>query len=383
MFLFVVLLSLIKEVKSRQCSSGEAKCPTFQGIQPVSVFDAKNDKIFCFWSESVHYDVGSVEIVGAQPISYQSWSKVNNFEALPSFILKTLEDDTQYHVCEGSEECCFDDQLNTETINEIEMLEQTLRIGAPPVKMTPPAGDLQVGFGKYNVSGFVCGADTAEVLVWFPFHLNKGGPYPFIVFGHGLGSGIARDLCKSIASLGFVVVAPKDFQQFCPTYIDDFHTIDVSKANPQLHKSLSHVNWESTGIVGHSMGGNQAVKAGTSVHKDNKYNLKAIVASHGANDPTGMEIPALFETSIYDRNISPAKIKGAFEACPSRPKVFLNAADGGHMEPTKEAYANPWMAHFFGCHVGGLDDSCKKVYGDGPDSMCQDKNLNQCIVVKD
>lgn len=386
MVAILVLLSLVSYTYAFEyprCQNADARCPTVKGDEPTTIFDMTQNKILCFWSESLHFEVGNVEIPGAQPIVYQVWQKAVYPAALPSYIQKELHQDSTHFICEGSE-CCFDDQSDAETIREIERLESTLLRSGRPVQMTPPAGDLQTGFGKYNVTGFVCGADKAEVLVWYPFHLNKdGGPWPFIVFGHGLGSGIARDLCKSIASLGFVVVAPKDFQQYCPTSIDDLHTIEYSKANTQLHKALPHVDWSGTGIVGHSMGGNQAVAAATKVGYPNEYNLKAIVASHGVNNPEGMKIPGFFETSIYDRNISPQKVKSAFEACPSRPKVFVNAADGGHMEPTKEAYANPYMAHFFGCHVGGYDKSCQIVYGDGPDSMCADKNLAECIIVKD
>lgn len=218
--------------------------------------------------------------------------------------------------------------------------------------------------------------------MWFPFHLNEGGPYPVAVFAHGMGSGIARDLSASLASLGFVVFAPKDFGTGCPEWQDDLHVIDVAKSNASLHKSIAHIDWSRAALLGHSMGGNQVMAA--AARSNASYNLKAVVASHGVNDGAAgnLTMPAMFETSDHDRTVWPSKVKAAFDACPSRPKVFAQARGRGHMEPEQDGVVNPYMAHFVGCEVAGLKTSCDKVYGDGPDSICHDANISSCVVTK-
>merc|ERR1712190_398674 len=108
-----------------------------------------------------------------------------------------------------------------------------------------------------------------------------------------MGSGIARDLSASVASLGFVVLAPKDFGTGCPEWSDVLHVIDVAKANSSLHKSLKHADWSRVGLMGHSMGGNQVTVAAALANAS--YNLKAVIASHGVSDGdvSKLTIPAM------------------------------------------------------------------------------------------
>jgi pimeloyl-ACP methyl ester carboxylesterase len=161
------------------------------------------------------------------------------------------------------------------------------------------------------------------------------------------------------------------------------HVLDVAKANPSLHKSIPHIDWSRAALLGHSMGGNQIMAAAANANAS--YNLKAIVASHGVSDGAAgkLTMPAMFESSDDDRTVWPSRVKSAFDACPSRPKVFAQAKGRGHMEPEQDGVVNPFMAHFVGCEVAGLKTSCDKVYGSGPDSMCHDtQNISSCVVTK-
>jgi dienelactone hydrolase len=371
----IIFFALFQVSRSIQCNlevhddKSNGICDSFQGIEPMAVADPINDQVVCLWPNGTSpEDCKSVQIGQVRPVDYENWTKVSSGVKLPSLIRSHISSSPLLQ-CKGSKSCCFQktpiEEVRVETF-----------------KMTPPVGPYKTGFGKYNVTGMVCGSPTAEVLAWFPYHLDQG-PFPFVVFGHGLGSGIARDLIQSIASLGMVVVAPKDFQRFCPSHIDDLKVIEESRANPNLFKALPHVDFSSVGIIGHSMGGNQAIAAATEIGYPNSYNLKAVVASHGVNNVEGLKIPAMFETSPYDRTVYPDKVKDAFSKCTPNPKVFISTIYGGHMEPSQDGLGNPWMAHFLGCHVAGLVDSCQKVYlNSTADSMCQDKNLSQCLVVK-
>jgi len=337
-------------------------------VEPTTFVDLVNERVLCMWPTSAHQDEWqTIAVEGARPVDYGNWTKVSEDKVRAPASIREQMLASPFYSCQGTQSCCF----QTEHVKISDEIDFT----------PPPAGNMHISFGKYNVSGMVCGQPIAETIGWFPYKLDEG-PFPFVVFGHGLGSGIARDLMKSMASLGMIVVAPKDFQKYCPTWMDDLQVINQSRSNPDLFKALPYVDWTSVGIVGHSMGGNQAIKAGTEIGFPNSYNVKAIIASHGVNDVTGLKIPTMFETSIYDRTVHPSKVKDAFEQCTPNPKIFVNCADGGHMEPTKEGLANTWMSHFFGCHLAGLVDSCHKVYSNTSDGMCQDKNLSECIVVK-
>merc|ERR1712046_68954 len=65
---------------------------------------------------------------------------------------------------------------------------------------------------------------------------------------------------------------------------------------------------------------------------------------------------------------------GMYESCPADHKVFVHVAGAGHMEPIQGGRMNPFDAHFLGCHVANLKDSCDRIYGDSDDSICKAKN---------
>ena len=74
-------------------------------------------------------------------------------------------------------------------------------------------------------------------------------------------------------------------------------------------------------------------------------------------------------------------VKPVFEACPARPKVFANLANGSHMEPEHEGRNNPFDAHFLACHVADYQPSCDLIYKDTPSNLCKQEDYVDCDVI--
>merc|ERR1711990_258768 len=94
------------------------------------------------------------------------------------------------------------------------------------------------------------------------------GPFPIVTFGHGVGGTILEDLVSSVASLGFVVVAPATSGGGCDESDDMLHALAGSKAKPSLHAALGHVDWNRSAIFGHSMGGFATILTAAEAMKD-------------------------------------------------------------------------------------------------------------------
>mmetsp|Transcript_64835 Transcript_64835/g.189720 ORF Transcript_64835/g.189720 Transcript_64835/m.189720 type:complete len:283 (+) Transcript_64835:113-961(+) len=250
----------------------------------------------------------------------------------------------------------------------------------------PPAGPYAVSSSSYKLGGFLCGNREPTCNIYYPTQLDKG-PFPIATFGHGMGGEIITDLTKSVASLGIVVVAPATSGGRCDDvhWKDMLHALDGSKAKVSLHAALRHVDWNRTGIFGHSMGGFASIFAAEAALKEPKrYNVKAVLASHGyigdATDAASkITIPAMFTTGTEDHRQA---VRGQFSACPGRPKILAQVAGAEHMEPLTRGRLNPFDAHFLGCHVAGLQSSCTKVYGNGAGSMCRANKMTTCQITK-
>lgn len=248
----------------------------------------------------------------------------------------------------------------------------------------PPAGSLAVSSGSYDLGGFKCGSEGSMCRIWYPTDLSKG-PFPIVTLGHGKGGEALEDLYKSVSSLGIVGVFPDTGRGPCDESDDMLHAISGSKAKPSLHEALAHVDWNRSGILGHSMGGGSAILAAVKALKNpSDYNVKAGIFSHPyktdySADTAQITIPSMFTTGIEDTEQT---LKKDFEACPGRPKILAQVQGAKHMEPRTPGRLNPFDAHFLGCHVAGLKDSCEKVYGTGEDDMCQANKMVECQIVK-
>lgn len=240
---------------------------------------------------------------------------------------------------------------------------------------------------SYDLGGFKCGKREPKCLIYYPTQLEKG-PFPIATYGHGMGGEIIDDLIKSVASLGIVVVAPATSGGKCDDHHwqDMLHALDGSKSKKSLHKALDHVDWNQTGIMGHSMGGFASIFAAAAAMKEpERYHARAVLASHGyIGDATAsakqITIPAMFTTGSEDHRQA---VKGQFDACAGRPKVLAQVTGASHMEPMNPGRLNPFDAHFFGCHLASLKTSCDKVYGDGAGSMCKAQKMTVCDIVTD
>merc|ERR1712226_1186133 len=91
-----------------------------------------------------------------------------------------------------------------------------------------------------------------------------------------------------------------------------------------------------------------------------------------------ISIPAMFTTGTEDRA---GRLKGAFDLAKSTNKVLAQVTGADHMYPATNGALNPWDAHFLGCHVADLQNSCTKIYGSGSDSICKGNSMTQCSVV--
>jgi len=247
-------------------------------------------------------------------------------------------------------------------------------VNPPPSPGPAPAGGFATSWEEFKLpNGWFCGPNSSTVIV-FPTLLEQG-PFPILSFGHGSGGSLLQPLLKSVASLGFVIVAPKT--GCCNDHGKDIlHALDWSRSNASLHKALGHVDWSRAGIFGHSFGSAWASSAVREAEQSpDVYNVKAAVFSHGGHSASGITVPSMF-TSGRGGGAG----EDMFDSSPAEYKVFAIAQGAGHMEPIQGGRLNPFDAHFFGCHVAQKQTSCDKIYGDADDSLCKANPMDVCKV---
>lgn len=186
-----------------------------------------------------------------------------------------------------------------------------------------------------------------------------------------------QQLQKSVASLGFIIVAPKT--GCCNDAGNDIlHALEWCRSNASLHEALGHVDWTRAGLYGHSFGSAWASSAAReAVQSPDRYHVKAAVFSHGGHNAANITIPSMF-TSGRGGGAG----QDMFDSSPATHKVFAIAKGAGHMEPIQGGRLNAFDGHFFGCHVAELQSSCDKIYGDGADSICKVQPMDACQVVQ-
>jgi len=247
------------------------------------------------------------------------------------------------------------------------------------VSASTPAGNMPTKKEYYSLPGFDCGDGTYQngtVSIYYPTALDD--TYPIVSFLHGSGGGHFDDLCYSTASLGIVVVAVAkgtcgDLTQ------QQLHAVAGSQKQQELHPALSHVNYNSLGVMGHSQGG--AFTMGSATHARD-YNIKAMVASHGGSQNAAPEIPddipCLFVTGSGDPKRH--KLYWAYSATTARPAIFANLEGESHMEPIHGGRMNEFMAHFQGCYLIPRQESCALIYGNSSDALCHKYPMVDCDI---
>lgn len=246
-----------------------------------------------------------------------------------------------------------------------------------------PAGNLSVRQDQYTLPGFDCGNGNFSegiVHIYFPSDLNQ--IYPITSFLHGAAGAILDALCSSIASLGIVVVAVShgvcgDWSQ------QQIHAVLGSEANKNLHPALSHVDFTSVGIIGHSKGALYTTGTATMGAMFN-INIKAAVMSHGASPNMSPKIPkdlpVMFVTGTEDSRTRNNKIWQTFDSTPARPSVLVNVAGAGHMAPAGSGPMNAMDAHFLGCFLIPREESCALIFSGSPQSVCKFRPMGHCEI---
>jgi len=257
-------------------------------------------------------------------------------------------------------------------------LESNTRIYEGAIQSTP-AGDLPVSQDTIRIPGFDCGngeiAD-GDVFIYFPSAIDQ--TYPIVSFLHGSGGGRFDDLCRSISSLGMVVVAVSG--GVCGDWSNQqVHAVQGARANQDLHPVLSHVDFTSVGVIGHSQGG--AYTTGTAAFHNNDINIKAAVMSHGGSPNASPKIPeglpVMFATGSKDPKRH--KLWWAYDATAARPAIYSSVNGATHMAPAHSGPQNAFMAHFLGCYLLPRQKSCDLIFGDCPDCLCH-HNMETCVI---
>lgn len=257
-------------------------------------------------------------------------------------------------------------------------------LGAILATASVPAGPYEVRRDGFTLPGFKCDENsTADggVAITYPVSMNL--TYPIVSLLHGSGSGKFVDLSNSIASLGIVVVAPWACGQ-----LDDqqLWAVAGSEKHQDLHPVLSRVDFTKVGLIGHSMGAAWTFSSGVRAHD---YDVKAIVASHGASTNAAAKLPSDLAVMCATGSGDPKRrfLWYAYLDTPARPRIYAELSGGRHMEPEGPGRLNEFDAHFLGCYL--LPDktararSCDKIYGNGTDTLCKKNPMSGCKIEKD
>jgi fermentation-respiration switch protein FrsA (DUF1100 family) len=197
---------------------------------------------------------------------------------------------------------------------------------------TAPAGNLTLATRRLALSR---GADRPlPTTVWDP---RAGGPYPLILFSHGLG-GAPRDyedLITAWARAGFVVAAPAYPHT---TRGSELNVLDILNQpadakeviTQTLAKLSSRIDARRVGAAGHSAGGITTLGMFTS--RDDRLRAGVVLSGRQivVSPYTGAAAPLLFVHGKRDPTIAYADGRAAFEAV-TWPKALLTITDGGHL----------------------------------------------------
>jgi len=252
--------------------------------------------------------------------------------------------------------------------------------GYIPITNSILEGNLPVKRDWFRLPGFDCGnGDVSDggVTIYFPETLDS--IYPIVSFLHGSGGGHFDGLCEDIAGLGMVVVAVDG--GVCGDWSNQqVHAVLGSQEHKDLHPALSHVDFTSVGIIGHSEGG--AYTQGTAAyHKE--MPVKAAVMSHGGGANTAKDLPKTLPVYYATGSKDPRRhrLYPAFDIAPSRPSIFANVAGATHMAPAHSGPQNIFMAHFLGCYLIPRPESCNMVFGEEDGTLCHGgANMADCII---
>jgi fermentation-respiration switch protein FrsA (DUF1100 family) len=184
--------------------------------------------------------------------------------------------------------------------------------------------------------------------VWYP--ATGAGPYPLIVFSHGLTSEPAAyaTVLRSWARAGFVVAAPA----FPHTSYraDDFNALDVinqpADASEVITRMLAlndsvgdlrgRIDPSRIGAAGHSAGGITTIGMFSST-RDPRLTAGIVLSGRRVLSApfTGTAAPLLFVHGKKDKTVPYADGLAAYRAVPW-PRAMMAVTEGGHVAITKD-----------------------------------------------
>lgn len=237
-----------------------------------------------------------------------------------------------------------------------------------------------VSSGSFSVNGYQCGDRNPNTHIYYP---KATGPFPIVTFGHGKRGDldIGEATLKLVAGLGIIVVASgtggSDEQCSATEWQDMLLALSAAKSGgAALHSALGKVDWSRTGVWGYSMGGKTAPTAAS----QSGYNIRAMLAFHGARHAAEVTVPSMFTTGSADTLEPPSTILAEFLEAPATPKIYLNLRGATHLEPISPGRLNIWGGRFLACHVADRSRQCALVYGTGAGTLCSSNDFVACTV---
>ncbi|MET0423067.1 MAG: chlorophyllase [Actinoplanes sp.] len=178
---------------------------------------------------------------------------------------------------------------------------------------------------------------TLETKLWYP---QSGGPYPLILFSHGLTASPNdwTDLLSRWAEAGFVVAAPAYPKTTTRSPEYDPNDVPNQPADAQyvitqvLAQETDRVDPQRIAAAGHSAGAITTIGLFSKV-RDARLKAGVIMAGRqdfGFKPFAGPEAPLLFIQGKKDNTVKDAEAWGAYNNVPW-PKAFVDVLDGGHL----------------------------------------------------
>ncbi|WP_438872633.1 alpha/beta hydrolase family protein [Paractinoplanes pyxinae] len=209
--------------------------------------------------------------------------------------------------------------------------------GSPTAAPLPGAAPDQAFAVETRTLRLTRGADRPlPTTVWLP---QGDGPFPLILFSHGLGGKPSdyRELLTTWARAGFVVAAPA--YPHTSASAAEFNVLDVinqpSDASYVITETLAKlggaVDKSRIAAAGHSAGGVTTLGL-FSGNRDTRLRAGVVLAGRQILPQpfTGSEAPMLFVHGRKDATVAYADGQAAYAAV-QWPKAFLTVTDGGHV----------------------------------------------------
>jgi dienelactone hydrolase len=231
----------------------------------------------------------------------------------------------------------------------------------------------------FKLKSLTAGGGT-DVVIVYPKG-PAGEKFPVIVYGHGMLSTVTKlfeKQFKTIASYGFIVVAPNSCPVACDFRKDMMATLDGVGITPVLHPALSTADLSRTGIMGYSNGAAASYSLSTDKATLSKYNAKAVVVQHEGCEEAGRpprrcgtpQVPIMFTSGSLEvfGPMQWANTNRAYRSATQKPSVFISLAGAAHV-PVDFDDTEP-IAQFMSCWVRGEQSNCDKIFGQTGRAVC-------------